>query len=89
MNTVSNPSALFLQAVQQDSNLEMDWWWVIQRVSSPAERAYCLEKILHINPANKTAQRELKALQNQPTSAPIAAPRGFGWRLMGQRELKI
>lgn len=89
MNTVSNPSALFLQAVQQDSNLEMDWWWVIQQVSSQAERAYCLEKILHINPTNKVAQRELKVLQNKSVLAPVAAPRGFGWRLMGQRELKI
>lgn len=84
MKTVSNPSALFLQAVQQDSNLEMDWWWLIERVSSQAERAYCLERILHINPTNKTAQLELKALQ----LAPVAAPRSFGWRLMGQRELK-
>lgn len=88
MNIVSNPSALFLQAVQQDSNLEMDWWWLIQRIGSPAERAYCLEKILHINPTNRVAQRELKALENKSVLTPVAAPRGFGWRLMGQRELK-
>ncbi|MCQ3929462.1 MAG: hypothetical protein DPW16_03305 [Chloroflexi bacterium] len=88
MNTVSNPSALFLQAMQQDSNLEMDWWWLIQRVSSPTERVYCLERILHINPTNKTAQRELKVLQNEVVLAPVTAPRGLGWRLMGQREVK-
>ncbi len=88
MNTVANPSALFLQAVQNDSNLEMDWWWLIQRVSSQAERVYCLEKILHINPTNKTAQRELNALQSKPAIAPATAPHSFGWRLVGQRELK-
>ncbi len=89
MNTVANPSALFLQALQQDSNLEMDWWRLIQRVRSQAERAYCLERILHINPTHKAAQHELKALQNKSVLAPVTAPRGFGWRLMGQRELKI
>ncbi len=88
MNTGTNPSALFLQAVEQNSNFEMDWWWLIQRVSSKAEREYCLEKILHINPTNKMAQRELEMLRSKSVFVSTIAPRGFGWRLMGQRELK-
>ena len=88
MNTGTNLSALFLQAVQQNSNFEMDWWWLIQRVSSKGERAYCLEKILHIDPTNKIAQHELEMLHSKSVFVSATAPRGFGWRLMGQRELK-
>ncbi|MBI5929532.1 MAG: hypothetical protein HY862_09500 [Chloroflexi bacterium] len=88
MKTVTNPSALFIQAIQSDSNHEMDWWWLLKRATSEAEREYCLEKILHINPINKLAQRELKALQNKQLSIAASVPHGLGWRLLGQRELK-
>lgn len=87
MKAVTNPSALFLQAVRADSNIEMDWWWLMQWVSSKTEREFCLEKILHINPTSKAAQKELKVLQN--SSRPVSSKftkRGFVWRTMIRRE---
>ncbi len=60
---------LFLQAVREDSNLEMDWLWLATTVSSNAQRSYALDRALHINPWSASAKREIRQLRsrsNQP-----------------------
>ncbi len=54
----SETAALFAEAVQANSNLEMDWMWLYTRVNGSAERRYCLQKMLEINPANEWARQE-------------------------------
>jgi len=59
---VAVPSALFSQAVQDNSNLEMDWLWLATQVSRDTERRYCLERAFYINPANESVGRALAQL---------------------------
>jgi hypothetical protein len=58
---------LFLQAVREDSNLEMDWLWLATRVSSPAQRRYALRRALRINPHSALARRGLAQLRHRPS----------------------
>lgn len=57
---------LFQQALQEDSNLEMDWLWLATKVSSIAQRRYALERALHINPRSAAAKRGIKQLCRRP-----------------------
>jgi hypothetical protein len=52
-------AALFAQAVQENSNLEMDWLWLASRVTGTYERGYCLRKALAINPSSELARSAL------------------------------
>ena len=56
------PSDLFVQALRDDSNLEMDWLWLFTQVSSVAERRYCLDRALAINPDSEMACAEYTRL---------------------------
>ena len=56
------PSDLFVQALRDDSNLEMDWLWLYTQVSSTAERRYCLDRALAINPDSEMARAEYPKL---------------------------
>ncbi|MBC8075675.1 MAG: hypothetical protein H7Y32_06320 [Chloroflexales bacterium] len=55
-------SELFAQAVRDNSNLELDWLWQAGRLSSPAERRYCYQRALVINPACEQAHRALSSI---------------------------
>ena len=57
---------LFLQSLQEDSNLEMDWLWLATQVISDGERRYCLQRALAINPGSLLAQRGLIQLRKHP-----------------------
>jgi hypothetical protein len=63
----SEATALFNQAVADNSNLEMDWLWLATQVGRDNEQRYSLERALHINPHSEPARRMLATL---PPSAP-------------------
>lgn len=67
VRAIMRPSDLFAQAVRENSNLEMDWLWLYAQVTSTAERRYCLERALAINPHSEMACDELAKL---PPSRP-------------------
>jgi len=55
-------SPLLASAVEDGSNLEMDWLWLATKVPAGNERRYCLLRALAINPASEIARRELQSL---------------------------
>jgi hypothetical protein len=61
------------QALASEPRHEMGWLWLSGVVASDAERYYCLEQVLTINPQNVAAQRGLSMLPRglMPTS-PLA-----------------
>ena len=75
--------ALFVQALQTNPQHEVGWLWMSAVVREAAERRYCLEQVLAINPQHQAAQRGLtkfpgdlpsrSPLPPQP-AAPVTAP---------------
>jgi hypothetical protein len=65
-------SALFMEAIREDSNLEMDWLWLARQVKSRNEREFALRRALHINPRSEAAQRALRNLEThvEPSHIP-------------------
>ncbi len=57
------PSALLAQALEEGSNLELDWIWYAAQLSALDERRYCLERARYINPASEEAHWALAALE--------------------------
>jgi hypothetical protein len=55
-------SPVLASAVEDGSNLEMDWLWLATKVTDRTERRYCLLRALAINPASEIARRELQSL---------------------------
>jgi hypothetical protein len=78
-SAVQHISALLVQAIDEGSNLELDWLWYAKQMNSSAERSYCLARALHINPDNRATQRELAALR--ATRAAIRQTRRAFYRL--------
>lgn len=74
-NTVPHPSPLFAEALRTDSNLELEWLWLAERLANDAERAYSLRRALYINPANETARRKLQEVDPSTGAFPAA-----GWK---------
>jgi hypothetical protein len=54
---------VFVQALRDDSNQELDWLWTYVQVTGEAQRRYCLERALAINPKSEMALRELAQLR--------------------------
>lgn len=69
-------TALFAEAVQADSNLELDWLWLAERVRDAEQRRYCYAKVLHINPGSELARRALAGMEAQQAPARELA---MGW----------
>jgi hypothetical protein len=59
----NNP--LFIRAVIEDSSIEMDWLWLVAQVNTPAEKFYCYQQALYINPSSEEAQRGIQSLRRQ------------------------
>src|SRR5262249_29913032 len=57
------------QAVQFAPHNEQAWLWLSGAVATDAERRYCLEQVLVINPHNRAAQRGLALL---PATLPVS-----------------
>lgn len=56
----------FVEALCEDSNLELDWLWLATQVVREHERRYCFERVLLINPRNGVAKAALTQLQPIP-----------------------
>ena len=63
-------SRLFAQALHEDSNIEMDWLWYAANMTGHAERRYCINRALAINPQSSLAR---SALANLPKPAGAAS----------------
>ncbi len=61
-STAMQVSPLLASAVEDGSNLEMDWLWLATKVADRTERRYCLLRALAINPTSEMARRELQRL---------------------------
>ena len=61
----NSTNALFVREVLDDSPIEMDWLWLATQVSAPAEKQFCYEKALFINPYSSEARRGLYILDQQ------------------------
>ncbi len=53
---------LLTQAVRRNPDSAEAWLWLSGALDTPQGRAFCLEKVLSIDPANRSAQRGLAAL---------------------------
>jgi hypothetical protein len=62
VRAIARPSDLFAEGIRENSNLELDWLWLYAQVTSPAERRYCLERVLAINPHSEIGRDELAKL---------------------------
>ncbi len=53
---------LLFHALQLNKHNEKTWLWLSGAVDSDAERKYCIEKVLELNPQNLAAQRGISNL---------------------------
>ena len=76
------------QALQQDPGNEAAYLWLSAALSTPRAKAYCLERVLDINPANQAARRGLDALREHPPALPpaVAPPGEIGTRVSVEAE---
>ncbi len=61
---IVNPSPVFQQAVDEDSNRVSDWEWYAEQLENEIERLYCFERIIYINPNNRTALKAVQTIKN-------------------------
>ncbi len=60
---------LFVQALHENSHLEMDWLWYAANMTGDVERRYCLNRALAISPQSSLARNALVKL---PKHAEVA-----------------
>jgi hypothetical protein len=73
---IQTPSITLQQAINEDSNLEIDWLWFAEQMTDPAEIRYCLSRALYINPNSRAATAQLQALEQ-----PAAGKRHFSFSI--------
>lgn len=66
MSAAQRSRMIFMRALQEDSNLEMEWLWLATQVVTVAERRYALERALAINPHSEIARADLAKLPPRP-----------------------
>ncbi len=59
---------LFAQALNEDSNLELDWLWYATKMTSNAQRRVCFQRALQINPDSEAAKRALVTLAREESA---------------------
>jgi hypothetical protein len=62
---ISIASSIIQQALHEDSNRAMDWLWYAAHISNPAEKRYCIERALYIDPNNQQAIEQIEWLNAQ------------------------
>jgi len=62
--------SLLNQVVRANPNSEEGWLWLGQCVGTPARRAFCLQKVLAINPNNAEARRLLQESPSTKSALP-------------------
>jgi hypothetical protein len=60
---------LFVQALHENSNLELDWLWYAANMTGDVERRYCLNRALAINPQSSLARSALAKLPKPAEAA--------------------
>jgi len=60
---------LFIQALHENSNLELDWLWYAANMTGDVERRYCLNRALAINPQSSLVRSALAKLPKQAQAA--------------------
>ncbi|MGD8791661.1 MAG: hypothetical protein PVF47_03845 [Anaerolineae bacterium] len=63
---------LLTQTLDEDPGQEVAWLWMTSVVDSDERRAYCLRRVLDLNPTNQLAQDGLAALQADAVAATLA-----------------
>lgn len=61
---------LLTQAVQLDPEAEMGWLWLSAVLNTPRARAFCMQKILDLNPTHPIARQALVVLE-RAAPAPV------------------
>jgi hypothetical protein len=64
---------ILTQVIQDDPGSEAAWLWLSSVLDTPQGRAFCLRKVLDLNPRNQTAQKGLAALEAAPPAPTIVA----------------
>jgi len=70
---------LLIEVTEADPNNEVAWMWRASVSLTPKDAAWCLNKVLNINPANRQAQEwldKIRQLQDQPPAVtkPLVPP---------------
>jgi len=65
---------LFVQALHENSILELDWLWYAANMTRDIERRYCLKRALYINPDSMLAKSALAKLPKQAEMSGEIAP---------------
>jgi hypothetical protein len=79
---VTYPSETLRRALDEGSNLVMDWMWYAEQMESDAERRYCLERALYINPDYTHALTALEMLDDKRATQEMRRPRFSVSRLL-------
>ena len=61
----AHAAELFAQALNEDSNLELDWLWYATKMTTTAQRRVCFQRALQINPHSEGAKRALVMLARE------------------------
>ncbi len=70
----STARRLLTQAVRRAPDSEAAWLWLSSVLDTPQGRAFCLRRVLEVNPQNLTAQKGLAALESAMSAPAAAAP---------------
>ncbi len=62
---------LIAQSLQHNPQLELGWIWLSATLSEPAQRRFCLERALAINPQNEAV---IRGLQRMPADLQAQSP---------------
>src|SRR5690349_11803175 len=67
VGNIAEASKLLVQVVQADPNSESGWFWLGLCCTSPAQREFCFQKVLAIDPQHAGAKRQLEILHSEMT----------------------
>jgi hypothetical protein len=71
----STARRLLSQVVQENPASQMGWLWLSGILDTPQGRAFCLHKVLALNPNNQAARRGLDVVEgSKPSSVLVAMP---------------
>lgn len=68
---IVSPSALFKQALTEDSNRIGDWMWYAEQLQNDSERLYCFERVIYIDPTHHAARKAVRIIKNAALVQPV------------------
>lgn len=69
----STARRLLSRAVRRTPDSEVAWLWLSSALDTPQGRAFCLRRVLALNPDNRMAQQGLAALEKAPPASVVVA----------------